>query len=126
MRITEEIGIFRPFYSLSEKNHDAFIESYAMIPTFRTKPRLKSEQPSSKTVMTVYGKAVAAEHLAAVLDYLKRIGAVRQYQLGGFLHQFHGFGRANGQSQEAAGRILQRLKKQGLVRYTICGWRPKE
>ncbi len=77
-------------------------------------------------VMSVYGKAVTAEHLAAVLDYLRRIGAVRQYQLAGFLHQFHGFTSANGQAQEAAGRILQRLKKQGLVRYTICGWMPRQ
>ncbi len=67
MRITEEIGIFRPFHSLTEKSHDAFMESYAMIPKSRTEPPLKSEQPSSKTVMTVYGKPVTAGHLASKL-----------------------------------------------------------
>jgi hypothetical protein len=76
--------------------------------------------------VNVYGKEVTKEHFAAALDYIQRIGAVRQYQLGSFLHRVHGFDGPNGQGQEAAGRILQRFRKQGLVRYGICGWVLKE
>ncbi len=42
--------------------------------------KIESCEVSDATAeMTVYGKAVTAEHLAAVLDYVKRIGAVQNF-----------------------------------------------
>ena len=71
--------------------------------------------------MKVFGKEITPEHIESVKALIRVSGTIRAYQLTGYLGS-PGFDYCNGQADRGADRILQRLKKEGFIRYSLGRW----